>query len=191
MTDGSANARNQLALMVDASDRPPFGAKDDIRRERKPPDRNLLDRDRIVDGLRQWGIVIVFVAIVVTFSFLRPTTFMTFQNVINVVNNSSSLLLFALAATLALAIGEFDLSFVAVADLVAVLIGVVVTSFGWTSGFGIAGALALGSLVARRSERSTASSSRKPSSLPLSRPLPSARSRPASNSQPRSGSQGA
>jgi ribose/xylose/arabinose/galactoside ABC-type transport system permease subunit len=41
---------------------------------------------------------------------------------------------------LALSIGEFDLSFVAVADLV----GVLVTSFGWTSSFGIAGALVLG-----------------------------------------------
>ena len=133
MTDGSANARNHLALTVGVSDRPPFGVKDDIRRERKPPDRNILDRDRIVDGLRQWGIVIVFAAIVVTFSWLRPTTFMTFQNVVNVVNNSSSLLLFAMAATLALAIGEFDLSFVAVADLVAVLVGVLVTGFGWTS----------------------------------------------------------
>src|ERR1700749_5120840 len=119
VTDGSTNVRNPAALTVGVSDRPPFGAKNDIRRERKPPDRNILDRDRIVHGLRQWGIVIVFVAIVVTFSFLRPTTFMTLQNVVNVVNNSSSLLLFALAATLALAIGEFDLSFVAVADLVA------------------------------------------------------------------------
>src|SRR5580693_6450025 len=151
MTDGSANGRNHAALTVGVSDRPPFGAKDDIRRERKPPDRNILDRDRIVDGLRQWGIVIVFVAIVVTFSFLRPTTFMTLQNVVNVVNNSSSLLLFALAATLALAIGEFDLSFVAVADLIALLVGVLVTSFGWTGGFGIAGALALGLVWARRS----------------------------------------
>src|SRR6202008_5137060 len=99
MNDGSTKASSGVAFNVRPSDRPLFGVKDDIRRERKPPDRNILDRDRIVDGLRQWGIVIVFVAIVVTFSFLRPTTFMTFQNVINVVNNSSSLLLFALAAT--------------------------------------------------------------------------------------------
>jgi ribose transport system permease protein len=144
VTNGSANARNNAALTVGVSDRPPFGVKDDIRRERKPPDRNILDRDRVVDGLRQWGIVIVFAAIIVIFSGLRPTTFMTFQNVVNVVNNSSSLLLFAMAATVALAIGEFDLSFVAVADLVAVLVGVLVTGFGWTSAFGIAGALALG-----------------------------------------------
>src|ERR1700740_1520422 len=144
VTDGSANAHNPAALTVGVSDRPPFGAKDDIRRDRKPPDRNILDRDRIVDGLRQWGIVIVFAAIVVTFSLLRPTTFMTFQNLVNVVNNGSSLLLFAMAATLALAIGEFDLSFVAVADLVGVLVGVLVTSFDWTSSFGIAGALVLG-----------------------------------------------
>jgi hypothetical protein len=55
VTDGSANASNCAALTVGVSDRPPFGAKDDIRRERKPPDRNILDRDRIVDGLRHGG----------------------------------------------------------------------------------------------------------------------------------------
>ena len=144
MNDGSTKASSGVAFNVAASDRPLFGAKDDIRRERKPPDRNILDRDRIVDGLKQWGLVIVFLAIVVTFSVLRPTTFMTWQNAINIVNNSSSLLLFSQAATLALIIGEFDLSFVAVADLVAVLVGVLVTSFGWTSGPAIAGALILG-----------------------------------------------
>jgi Branched-chain amino acid transport system / permease component len=144
MNDGSTKASSGVAFNVAASDRPLFGVKDDIRRERKPPDRNILDRDRIVDGLKQWGLVIVFLAIVVTFSVLRPTTFMTWQNAINIVNNSSSLLLFAQAATLALIIGEFDLSFVAVADLVAVLVGVLVTGFGWTSGPAIAGALVLG-----------------------------------------------
>ena len=69
-----------------ASDRPPFGAKDDIRRERKAPDRNILDRDRIVDAFKQWGIVIVFIALIVIFATLRPTTFPTLQNAVNILN---------------------------------------------------------------------------------------------------------
>jgi ribose transport system permease protein len=142
----SIRADDGVTLNVAASDRPPFSAKDDIRRERRPPDRNILDRDRIVDGLKQWGLVIVFAVIVVTFAVLRPTTFMTWQNAINVINNSSSLLLFSMAATLSLVIGEFDLSFVAVADLVAILIGVLITSFGWTSGAAILCAVAVGIL---------------------------------------------
>lgn len=126
------------------SDRPPFGSKDDIRLERKPPDRNILDRDRIVDGIKQWGVVIVFALVVVSFSILLPSTFATWRNVINILNNSDSLVLFSSAATLALILGEFDLSFPAVADLVAVAVGVLATTFAWNEGAGIAGALAIG-----------------------------------------------
>jgi ribose/xylose/arabinose/galactoside ABC-type transport system permease subunit len=129
------------------TDRPPFGHKDDIRLERKAPDRNILDRDRFVDGLKQWGVVLVFGVIVVTFSILLPSTFASWRNVVNILNNSSALVLFATAATLALVLGEFDLSFPAVADLVAVGVGVLVTSFGWNSGLGVVGALLLGILV--------------------------------------------
>ncbi len=126
------------------SDRPPFGSKDDIRLERKAPDRNILDRDRIVDGVKQWGVVLVFVIVVLSFSWLLPSTFASWRNVVNILNSSSSLVLFATAATMALVLGEFDLSFPAVADLVAVGAGVLVTTLGWKSGFGIAGALLAG-----------------------------------------------
>lgn len=126
------------------TDRPPFGPKDDIRLERKAPDRNILDRDRIVDGVKQWGVVLVFAIVVVTFSMLLPATFASGRNVINILNNSPALVLFATAATLALVLGEFDLSFPAVADLIAVGVGVLVTTFGWKSELGVAGALALG-----------------------------------------------
>ncbi len=129
------------------TDRPPFGRKDDIRLERKAPDRNILDRDRIVDGLKQWGVVLVFALVVATFSFLLPSTFPTTRNAINVLNNSSALVLFSTAATLALILGEFDLSFPAVADLVAVGVGVLVTTFGWRSEVGVVGAVALGLLA--------------------------------------------
>jgi ribose transport system permease protein len=142
--DTSIRANADATLNLAASDRPPFSAKDDIRRDRKPPDRNILDRERIIDGLKEWGLPIVFAAILITFSILRPSTFMTAQNAINVINNSSSLLLFSLAATLALVIGEFDLSFVAVADLVGVLVGILVTSYGWTGGAAILCALVVG-----------------------------------------------
>jgi ribose transport system permease protein len=126
------------------SDRPPFGTRDDIRFERKPPDRNILDRDRIVDGLKQWGVVLVFVAVIVIFSALLPTTFLTTRNAINILNNSPTLVLFATAATLALILGEFDLSFPAVADLVAVTVGVLVTTFAWSGGASLIAALLVG-----------------------------------------------
>ena len=126
------------------TDRPPFGPKDDIRLERKAPDRNILDRDRIVDGLKQWGVVLVFLVVVATFSILLPATFPTSRNVINILNNSTALVLFSTAATLALILGEFDLSFPAVADLVSVSVGVLVTTFAWKSEWGVLGAAALG-----------------------------------------------
>jgi ribose transport system permease protein len=140
----SATQASGAALSAAPSDRPPFGVRDDIRLERKPPDRNILDRDRIVDGLKQWGLMIVFAAIILIFGILRPSTFLTLQNGINILNNSPNLILLSLAATVALVIGEFDLSFPAVADLVSIMVGVLVTSFGWSNPFGIAGAFAIG-----------------------------------------------
>jgi len=97
-----------------------------------------------VDGLKQWGVVLVFVIVVATFSLLLPTTFPTTRNLVNILNNSPALVLFATAATLALILGEFDLSFPAVADLVSVSVGVLVTTFGWKSGLGALGSAALG-----------------------------------------------
>jgi ribose transport system permease protein len=126
------------------SDRPAFGSKDDIRFERKAPDLNILDREQIVDTAKRWGVVIVFALIVATFSILLPTTFLSVQNAVNVLNNSSVLVLFASAATLALVIGEFDLSFPAVADLVSVIAGVLVTTLGWASGASLGSAMLLG-----------------------------------------------
>lgn len=130
------------------SDRPPFGRKDDERLERKDPDRNILDRERINDGLKKWGLVIVFVLIVITFSILEPNTFPTARNAVNIINNAAPLIFLSLAATMALIVGEFDLSFPNVADLVTVIIGVLVTTYGMNSGLGIVGAVLIGMLVA-------------------------------------------
>ncbi|MGH1369518.1 MAG: ABC transporter permease [Maritimibacter sp.] len=130
------------------TDRPPFGRKDDERLERKEPDRNILDRERIEDGLKKWGLVIVFGALVLIFSILEPVTFLSGRNAINILNNSAPLILLSLAATVALTIGEFDLSFPNVADLVGVVVGVLVTSYGFSSGMGLLGAVAIGFLVA-------------------------------------------
>jgi ribose/xylose/arabinose/galactoside ABC-type transport system permease subunit len=142
MADMSVASNNERRLAV--SDRPPFAARDDVRFERKPPDRNILDRDRMVDGLKQWGVVLVFVGVVICFSVLLPDTFLTTRNAINILNNSPALILFATGATLALILGEFDLSFPAVADLVAVSVGVLVTSFTWSSGASLCAAMAIG-----------------------------------------------
>src|SRR6202034_4137184 len=61
-------------------------------------DRAILDRDRIVDGLKQWGVVLVFVGLVICFSVLLPDTFLTTRNAINILNNSPALILFATGA---------------------------------------------------------------------------------------------
>lgn len=135
-------------IQAQMSDRPPFGDKDDIREERKAPDRNILDRDRLADEFKKWGLVIVFALIVLTYSILTPETFLSSRNLVNILNNSAPLVLFSLAATMALIIGEFDLSFPAVGDLTTIIVGIMVTTFGWTSGLGMLGAVIVGMLCA-------------------------------------------
>lgn len=138
----------QTNLENRVSDRPPFGRKDDERLERKEPDRNILDRDRIEDGLKKWGLVIVFGLILLTFSILEPVTFLSSRNAINILNNSAPLILLSMSATVALIIGEFDLSFPNVADLVGVVVGVLVTTYGFSSGWGLIGSVSIGFLIA-------------------------------------------
>jgi ribose/xylose/arabinose/galactoside ABC-type transport system permease subunit len=128
-------------------DGPAFRPKGGARRERKAPDRKLFDGDRVADGLKEWGAVVAFAIVVVVFSWLLPSTFPTWRNAVNVLNNSAPLVLFATVATTALIVGEFDLSFPAVADFVSVLVGVLVTTFAWSSQIGIIGALLVGLAV--------------------------------------------
>ena len=64
-----------------------------------------------------YGTIIAGIIVVIIFSVLRPDAFFTFSNFINITKQISLLVIIALGATLAMSVGEFDLSVGALASL--------------------------------------------------------------------------
>ncbi|HEY6052285.1 MAG TPA: hypothetical protein VIU86_00055, partial [Gaiellaceae bacterium] len=79
----------------------PAAAPASVGRKRSDRSRSLLYR---------YAVVLVFVGMVAVFSALLPSTFFTTGNFQTIVNSQAVLLLLALALTLPLSVGEFDLS---------------------------------------------------------------------------------
>src|SRR5579863_1068023 len=67
-------------------------------------------RDRALDALARFGLVIVLVLIIVLFSALSPAQYFTGLNFEVIANNQAPTLLLSLAIMLPLIAGEFDLS---------------------------------------------------------------------------------
>jgi ribose transport system permease protein len=70
---------------------------------------------------RVYGTLFAGVLIILCFSILRPDSFATLDNVINISRQISFLVMIALGATLVMAVGEFDLSIGAMASLGGVM----------------------------------------------------------------------
>jgi ribose transport system permease protein len=60
--------------------------------------------------LYRYTVVVVLAVMIAVFSLLRPSTFFTLGNLTTIANSQAVLLILALALTLPLAVGEFDLS---------------------------------------------------------------------------------
>jgi ribose transport system permease protein len=65
---------------------------------------------RVLDNVSRYGIVIVLAVMIVAFSIALPNTFPTVGNTQTIVNSGAVTLLLALAATIPLRAGDFDLS---------------------------------------------------------------------------------
>jgi ribose transport system permease protein len=71
----------------------------------------------------RYTVVLVLIAMVVVFSLLSPSTFFTTGNFTTIANSQAVLLILALALTLPLAVGEFDLSVASGLGFGAILTG--------------------------------------------------------------------
>lgn len=106
--------------------------------------------------LQRTGTLVAFVALCVGFSIARPDAFASWANVLNLLQQVTTLAVVAVAATLVMVIGEFDLSIGTVASLAAVLCFVLLgqgvpVAAAVLAGLlaGVAGGLVNGVLVAR------------------------------------------
>ena len=99
------------------------------------------------DVTRRYGVVFVWIAVIIVFSLLRPDTFFTFATVQTLAGSQAVLLIIAVGLLIPLTAGEFDLSVSGVTGLSLVLIGWLNVIHEWPIVAAIAVALAAGLLV--------------------------------------------
>ncbi len=80
-----------------------------------------MKKENISNIAKSYGTIFAGLAIIIIFSILRPTSFATLSNFINITRQISLLVVIAIGATLIMSVEEFDLSIGAIASLGGVL----------------------------------------------------------------------
>lgn len=80
-----------------------------------------MNKEQLSNIAKSYGTIFAGVAIILIFSVLRPTSFATLSNFINITRQISLLVVIAIGATLIMSVEEFDLSIGALASLGGVL----------------------------------------------------------------------
>jgi ribose transport system permease protein len=83
---------------------------------------------------QRFGVIFVWIVVIITFSVLEPSTFPTFENVQVIAGSQAVLLIIAIGLIIPLAAGEFDLSVASVTGLTLTLIGWLNVVHGWPIG---------------------------------------------------------
>lgn len=115
-----------------------------------PPARSAARRARASAariGGERIGFAAAWVAVVVAFSLLLPESYFTVANLSTMLASQAPLLILALAATVPLTTGDFDLSIAGVAGLSSVTIGVLNVNYGLPIGVAVLAALVVGAAV--------------------------------------------
>jgi ribose transport system permease protein len=107
--------------------------------------RSRAERSRA--ALYRYAVVLVLIAMVATFSALLPNTFFTSGNFQTIVNSQAVLLLLALALTLPLSVGEFDLSVASMLGFGATLLAFLSGNWHWPTLFALAAVICVGAVV--------------------------------------------
>lgn len=98
------------------------------------------------DLVERYGILLVWIAVIVVFSILRPSTFPTTINFETIFGTQAVLLVMTLGLIVALTAGEFDLSIGAAMGFGAVLVAWLNVNHHWPIGGAVAATLAFGIL---------------------------------------------
>lgn len=93
------------------------------------------------DGLNRYGLLLVFAAVVILFSVLRPSTYPTVSNFQSITSTQAVIALLALAAMLPLVVGQFDVSIGFQLGLSQTLCAGLVINDGWSVGLAVPAAI--------------------------------------------------
>ncbi|GAA4852888.1 ABC transporter permease [Pseudonocardia benzenivorans] len=113
----------------------------------RPPGRRGAVSTLVARSAERIALPVVWVAIIVLFGVLRPDTFLTAGNFSAMFSSQTSLLVLALALTIPLTAGDYDLSVGSVASLSAMLIGILNVQLGVPVVWAVLVALAVATLI--------------------------------------------
>jgi ribose transport system permease protein len=97
--------------------------------------------------LARFGILLAWVAVIIAFSALRPSTFFTAANFQTIFGSQAVLLILTLGLLLSLTAGEFDLSFAGVMSVSLILVGYLNVLHHWPVGLAVLAAMGVGVLI--------------------------------------------
>lgn len=97
--------------------------------------------------MARYGPILVLVVMIIVFAAMRPETFLTWDNFINVLNLSALGAIIAMGLTFVLVAGDFDLSIGYAASLGGVLAAWLTAKHGWPLGAAVVFAIAAAALV--------------------------------------------
>jgi ribose transport system permease protein len=112
-----------------------------------PPANRALAKHVLSDLLYRYGLLLAWLAVIVTFSLLEPTIFFTLGNFSTIFGSQAVLLMLAIATLFSLTVGEFDLSVTGSFGMSYVLLGVLHINNGWPISAAIATALLSGVVI--------------------------------------------
>ncbi len=97
--------------------------------------------------LRQIGIFIALIAIVILFQALTGGTLLTPRNVTSIINQNAYVLILAIGMVMIIIAGHIDLSVGSVVAFVGAISGIMIVQWGWPWWLGILGAVLIGGLI--------------------------------------------
>ena len=101
----------------------------------------------LVSRLRQIGLFIALIAIVILFQVLTGGNLLTPRNVTSIINQNAYILILAIGMVMIIIAGHIDLSVGSVVAFVGAMSGIFIVNWGWPWWLGILAALVVGGLI--------------------------------------------
>ncbi len=109
--------------------------------------RGFMRGYRLSSLIERFGLLIVWMLVIVFFGVQAPSTFLTFDNFSTMFGSQAVLLMLTLALLVPLTAGDYDLSVASILTLSSMLIAYLNVNDGWPIGLAILAALAAGVIV--------------------------------------------
>jgi len=109
--------------------------------------RGFMRRFRLSSLIERFGLLIVWMLVILFFGVKAPSTFLTFDNFSTMFGSQAVLLMLTLALLVPLTAGDYDLSVASILTLSSMLIAYLNVNDGWSIGLAILAAMVAGVIV--------------------------------------------